>query len=52
MDSLSDDVAGPRLCTILLYLNGENKLQNRLDSQQASFISTDTQMLQAVSQAM
>jgi hypothetical protein len=27
MDSLSDDVAGPRLCTILLYLNGGCSLQ-------------------------
>lgn len=23
MDSLQDDVAGPRVCTVLMYLNGE-----------------------------
>lgn len=23
MDTLADDVAGPRVCTILMYLNGE-----------------------------
>jgi hypothetical protein len=51
MDSLSDDVAGPRLCTILLYLNGKHKLQHH-STPSRFFIPTDAQMPQAVSQAM